>query len=309
MEQVEAAVGEDDAGAARHARARARRAASRASGAIFGIAMRRDHSVRAPARSQAAASLDRPRDAGYTRRTMPNHRRRRWREAMTVRVDLNGLLAAAIGVDGVAPAELEALAARARSRAPRARRAAHRRRPRRSPSCRTGAPTCSAITRRRPRPRASASTPSSCSASVARRSARRRSTQALGDRRGPRRRGRPTRSTRPRSARCSARSTSQRTLFNVVSKSGDTAETMARFLIVRDRLMREFGAVDYKRPRPRHHRGGARLAAPDRERRGLPVARRAAGRRRALLGAHRGRPLPGGGRRASTSTSCSPAPP
>ena len=39
----------------------------------------------------------------------------------------------------------------------------------------------------------------------------------------------------------------QRTLFNVVSKSGDTAETMARFLIVRDRLMRELGAVDYKR--------------------------------------------------------------
>ncbi len=38
----------------------------------------------------------------------------------------------------------------------------------------------------------------------------------------------------------------QRTLWNVVSKSGDTAETMARFLIVRDRLMREFGAVDYK---------------------------------------------------------------
>src|SRR5262245_50697918 len=38
----------------------------------------------------------------------------------------------------------------------------------------------------------------------------------------------------------------RRTVFNVVSKSGDTAETMARFLIVRDRLMREFGAVDYK---------------------------------------------------------------
>src|SRR4029450_3528788 len=38
----------------------------------------------------------------------------------------------------------------------------------------------------------------------------------------------------------------QRTLWNVVSKSGDTVETMARFLIVRDRLMREFGAVDYK---------------------------------------------------------------
>jgi len=38
-----------------------------------------------------------------------------------------------------------------------------------------------------------------------------------------------------------------RTLFNVVSKSGDTPETMARFLIVRDRLLRELGAVDYKR--------------------------------------------------------------
>ena len=39
----------------------------------------------------------------------------------------------------------------------------------------------------------------------------------------------------------------RRTLFNVVSKSGETAETMAQFLIVRDRLLRELGAVDYKR--------------------------------------------------------------
>jgi len=39
----------------------------------------------------------------------------------------------------------------------------------------------------------------------------------------------------------------RRTGFNVVSKSGDTAETMARFLVVRDRLLRELGAVDYKR--------------------------------------------------------------
>jgi len=37
-----------------------------------------------------------------------------------------------------------------------------------------------------------------------------------------------------------------RTLFNVVSKSGETAETMAQFLVVRDRLLRELGAVDYK---------------------------------------------------------------
>ena len=36
-----------------------------------------------------------------------------------------------------------------------------------------------------------------------------------------------------------------RTTFNVVSKSGDTVETMAQFLIVRDLLLRSLGAVDY----------------------------------------------------------------
>src|SRR5262249_26656722 len=43
---------------------------------------------------------------------MPNHRRRRWREAMTVRLDLNGLFAGATGGDGPTPEELEALAPR-----------------------------------------------------------------------------------------------------------------------------------------------------------------------------------------------------
>lgn len=38
-----------------------------------------------------------------------------------------------------------------------------------------------------------------------------------------------------------------RTTFNVISKSGETAETMAQFLIVRDLLLRQFGAVDYTR--------------------------------------------------------------
>jgi len=38
----------------------------------------------------------------------------------------------------------------------------------------------------------------------------------------------------------------KRTAFNVVSKSGDTAATMAQFLIVRDRLLRALGAIDYK---------------------------------------------------------------
>jgi len=43
------------------------------------------------------------------------------------------------------------------------------------------------------------------------------------------------------------RVTIKRTLFNVVSKSGETAETMSQFLIVRDRLLKELGAVEYKR--------------------------------------------------------------
>jgi glucose-6-phosphate isomerase len=38
-----------------------------------------------------------------------------------------------------------------------------------------------------------------------------------------------------------------RTAFNVISKSGETAETMSQFLIVRDRLLRALGAIDYKR--------------------------------------------------------------
>ncbi len=38
-----------------------------------------------------------------------------------------------------------------------------------------------------------------------------------------------------------------RTAFNVISKSGETTETMAQFLIVRDLLLRQLGAVDYAR--------------------------------------------------------------
>jgi glucose-6-phosphate isomerase len=36
-----------------------------------------------------------------------------------------------------------------------------------------------------------------------------------------------------------------RTVFNVVSKSGETTETIAQFLVARERLLRELGAVDY----------------------------------------------------------------
>lgn len=39
----------------------------------------------------------------------------------------------------------------------------------------------------------------------------------------------------------------KRTTFNVISKSGETAETMSQFLIVRDLLLRTLGGVDYAR--------------------------------------------------------------
>jgi glucose-6-phosphate isomerase len=39
----------------------------------------------------------------------------------------------------------------------------------------------------------------------------------------------------------------RRTLFDVISKSGETPETMSQFLIVRDLLLKELGAVEYKR--------------------------------------------------------------
>src|SRR4029077_5303800 len=42
-------------------------------------------------------------------RTMANYRRRRWRDTMTVHVDLNGLLAEAVGSDGLAADELAGL--------------------------------------------------------------------------------------------------------------------------------------------------------------------------------------------------------
>ncbi|MCX8073041.1 MAG: hypothetical protein N3C12_11395 [Candidatus Binatia bacterium] len=37
------------------------------------------------------------------------------------------------------------------------------------------------------------------------------------------------------------------TVFNVISKSGETAETLAQFLVIRDLLLRHLGAVDYTR--------------------------------------------------------------
>jgi glucose-6-phosphate isomerase len=170
---------------------------------------------------------------------MPNHRRRRWREAMSVRVDLNGLFAGA----GFAPRDLETLA----PGLDRVRRE-------------LGARRASGLLEFADLPYRRADVRGILQAAEA---ARERFDtlvvlgiggsalgahalhQALGVGAGPR--VVVSDSIDPGALRSLLGAVDlERTLFNVVSKSGDTVETMARFLIVRDRLMREFGAVDYK---------------------------------------------------------------
>jgi glucose-6-phosphate isomerase len=174
---------------------------------------------------------------------MPNHRRRRWREAMTVRVDLNGLLAEAVGADGLAPEALEALA----PELDRVRRELAQRRaggqlafadlPYRRADVQRIVQAAAAARDRFDTLVVLGIGGSALGAHAL--------NQALGEARGLRLL--VSDSVDPEALRALlARVDLQRTLWNVVSKSGDTAETMARFLIVRDLLMREFGAVDYK---------------------------------------------------------------
>src|SRR5262249_9754056 len=73
----------------------------------------------------------------------------------------------------------------------------------------------------------------------------------------------------------------RRTLFNVISKSGETAETMGQFLVVRDRLLHELGAVDYKHhvlitTDPQH--GAMRQVVHDEGFRALPIPAGVGGR-------------------------------
>jgi glucose-6-phosphate isomerase len=174
---------------------------------------------------------------------MPNHRRRRWREAMTVRVDVNGLLANAVGADGLTVDELEALA----PDLDRVRRELHERRA-------AGALPVADL----PYRRADLQHVQQAAAEVRERFdtlvvvgiggsalGAHALDQALAE--GDGMRVVVSDSVDPGALRSVLGSVDlQRTIFNVVSKSGDTAETLARFLIIRDRLMREFGAVDYK---------------------------------------------------------------
>jgi glucose-6-phosphate isomerase len=176
---------------------------------------------------------------------MANYRRRRWRESMTVRLDLNGVLTTAVGADGLAPEELAALEPELeRVRADLAvRRAA-------------GTLPFADLPHRRDDVRRV------LDAAAAVQGGRFDTLVVLGI-------GGSALGARALDAALAvegeglrlvvadsidaeafaallARLDVRRTLFNVVSKSGETAETMAQFLIVRDRLLRELGAVDYK---------------------------------------------------------------
>ena len=174
---------------------------------------------------------------------MPDYRRRAAREQMSVRVDLNGIIADASGSAGVARDEVDALA-------PRISEITH---------CAEGPPQRrGAAVLRAAVPEGCAGEDQGAGGGGARRGRHagrprhrrlgarhaRRSIEALGsdtprvvvaDNVDPWSFGEAARRPRPEA----------RTTFNVISKSGETAETMAQFLIVRDQLLRQLGAVDY----------------------------------------------------------------
>jgi len=175
---------------------------------------------------------------------MSAYRRRRWREAMTVRLDLNGLLGGAPGSRGLVPATLEALAPALR--AVRAELRVRRDR---------GGLGFAAL--------GQLSDGVEAVRALARDLAEEFDTLVVlgvgGTSQGVRLLVEALRvddgmrvivsdSIDPTAlSALLGRVELARTVFNVVSKSGDTAETVAQFLVVRDRLLRDRGAVDYKR--------------------------------------------------------------
>ena len=177
---------------------------------------------------------------------MAKPRRRRGQEALTVRLDLNGAVAAALGSDGVDPAELERLRPELeRVRSLLATRRGEGGLPFADLPYRTA--DLKEIRARAEEVRRDFDTLVVLGIGGAALSAE-ALTSALVDRRASGAQVVVADSIDPDAMHALLSSVDlRRTLFNVVSKSGDTAETVARFLIVRDRLMRELGAVDYKR--------------------------------------------------------------
>src|SRR5947208_93866 len=175
---------------------------------------------------------------------MANYRRRRWRESMTVRVDLNGLLAAAVGGSGLAAEELAGLEpelARVRDELA-ARRAA-------------GTLAFAELPHRFDDARRVLDDAAGVGADIdvlvvlgigGSALGARALVSALGERPGGRRVIVADSIDPDDFGALLGQLDARRTLFNVISKSGETAETMAQFLVVRDRLLHELGAVDYK---------------------------------------------------------------
>jgi glucose-6-phosphate isomerase len=167
---------------------------------------------------------------------MPSYRRRRRRETTPVRVDLNGLLAAVAGTDGLEPADLEALA-------PQLLRVREQQRSGAAPGVTLPARddvrrTVTLATELRDRfttvvvVGARGAAPGTEALAAAFPSGGPRLVVAD--------------SIDPEDVEAwLAGLDLPRTLVNVVSPSGDPT-TMAQFLIVRDRLLRELGAVDYR---------------------------------------------------------------
>jgi glucose-6-phosphate isomerase len=210
---------------------------------------------------------------------MANYRRRRWRETMTIRLDLNGLLATAVGAEGLAAddlARLEPTLARVRDGLATRRAAgelAFAELPYRRDDVRSVHDAANAL-----------ATDFDTlvvlgiggSALGARALIAALGDEAVGldvivaDSIDPDAFGVTL-----------ARLDVKRTLFNVVSKSGETAETMAQFLVVRDRLLRELGAVDYKRHiivTTDAQRGALRQIVNDEGFRALPIPAGVGGR-------------------------------
>jgi glucose-6-phosphate isomerase len=174
---------------------------------------------------------------------MPDYRRRAVREAMSVRVDVNGMMADAIGPAGVAREEVAGLATRVSE-------IMHALRGRRSAS--------EIPFRDLPYAKESVAEIKSLAAEI------RKDTDtlvvlgiggsALGTKTLVGALGQQAEGVQVRVAdnvdpwsfaRLLDGLDLNRTTFNVISKSGQTAETMAQFLIVRDLLLRKLGAVDY----------------------------------------------------------------
>ena len=173
---------------------------------------------------------------------MPDFRRRAVRESMTVRLDVGGMLYDAIGADGLTRGEVEALGARAAeaARGLRARRAAGELPmldlPQQTDAVRQIAALAATV-------RAEIDTLVVLGIGGSALGAR-AILSALGD---GNKRIEVADNVDPWTFGQLLDSLDlPRTAFNVVSKSGETAATMAQFLVVRDRLLRALGAIDYK---------------------------------------------------------------